>query len=176
MRSASASELPPNLCARQGARSGFWEGSAASCAGTAFIGLPWWGGRASRQGWGAGPVSVECGAGSGMGYPGMTDRTGVVPMVVVVIMVMAAGMAGLCCSAAKAVKRWLRVERSVEAGEPRSMFRCFSGSPAQASDEPPEPALDPVAGLRTRRGSLYCQRGSAVHAAAGSGRCPPCDG
>ena len=40
----------------------------------------------------------------------MTDRTGVVPVEMVVVVVRRRDMARLCCSAAKAVKRWLRVE------------------------------------------------------------------
>ena len=40
----------------------------------------------------------------------MTDRNGVVPVPVMVVVVVMRDMARLCCSAAKAVKRWLRVE------------------------------------------------------------------
>ena len=41
----------------------------------------------------------------------MTDRTGLVPVVMVVMVVRRRDMDRLCCTAAKAVKRWLRVER-----------------------------------------------------------------
>ena len=40
----------------------------------------------------------------------MTDRTGVVPVPVMVVVVVMRDMGRLCCSAAKAVKRWLQVE------------------------------------------------------------------
>ena len=40
----------------------------------------------------------------------MTDRTGVVPVAMLVVVVMRRDMARLCCSAAKAVKRWSRLK------------------------------------------------------------------
>ncbi|HMT39055.1 MAG TPA: hypothetical protein PKD02_10245, partial [Thermomonas sp.] len=40
----------------------------------------------------------------------MTDRTGVVPVPVMVVVVVMRDMGRLCCSAAKAVKRWLQLE------------------------------------------------------------------
>ena len=127
MRAASASELPPNLCARQRTSAACREGSVASCAGTAFIGAPVSGAsRRVRLGHSA-PSLLRAGRCTWKGYPGMTDRTGVIP-VVVVVMVVRPDMARLCCSAAKAVKRWLRlkpdVRRRVPARPPTRSRSC----------------------------------------------------
>ncbi|MGV8944573.1 hypothetical protein [Thermomonas sp.] len=45
-----------------------------------------------------------------MFYPRKTDRTGQVPVVMVVVVVVRMSMAASCCSAAKAVKQWFRMQ------------------------------------------------------------------
>ena len=74
------------------------------------------------------PASVEVQGRDWMFYPRMTDRTGLVPVIVlvmeqaVVVVAKRDVMAALCCSAAKAVKRRFRMQLLPRNGSHRAMW------------------------------------------------------
>ena len=68
-----------------------------------------WAGPRIAAGRGFAPSLSSAGRCTWKGYPGMTDRTGLVPVVMVVMVVRRRDMDRLCCTATKAVKRWLRM-------------------------------------------------------------------